>query len=174
MNKRAAICVSTVFVSLASVVLVAAPANAADTPVTVQIDGGVLSISAPVALVAATPITAGVAAQTVAIALGDVTVTDNVGGTAGWAASVVATQFTSANGTLPLTSGSYATGAVTTTGTVTVTPAPSAAVTTAATIAAGTAVSGVNTAAWNPTVTVAIPEGALAGTYASTVTHSVL
>ncbi len=36
-----------------------------------------------------------------------------------------------------------------------------------------TGVSGTNTASWNPVIAVAIPAGALAGTYSTTITHSV-
>jgi len=36
-----------------------------------------------------------------------------------------------------------------------------------------TGVSGNNTAAWNPTITVTIPANALAGTYSTTISHSV-
>lgn len=36
-----------------------------------------------------------------------------------------------------------------------------------------TNVSGINTATWNPSISVTIPANALAGTYSSTITHSV-
>jgi hypothetical protein len=174
MRKRAALSV-TLVTSLAGVVLLAAPAHAVDTPATIQINAGELSISAPVGTIASTPIDASIAAQSVAFALGDVTVSDAFGGTAGWSASVLITPFVSATGSIPVTDGTYALGAVAQTGVVTVTPTDLATLGAAdATVATGTAASGVNTAVWNPTITVPIPESALAGTYTSTVTHSVL
>jgi hypothetical protein len=36
-----------------------------------------------------------------------------------------------------------------------------------------TAVLGVNTATWNPSIAVTLPAGAQAGTYSATITHSV-
>ena len=156
------------------VALVATPAYAADTTAVIEITGGSLSISAPVGEVTATPITAGVDATTVTFPLGDVAVTDAIGGTAGWTAAVTVTDFESENSTLPIAGGSYATGVVEQTGLVTVTPSDSTTLALATTVVTGTAASGVNTAAWNPTVTVAVPAGALAGMYSSTVTHSVL
>jgi len=175
MRKRTALCV-TVVASL-GVALIATPAYAAptdDTTVTIQINGGSLAISAPDDDVAATPITAGVAAQSVAFELGDVTVTDDIGGTAGWSASVIVDDFESATSTLPIADATYTPGTVDQTGIITVTATDSATLATETTIATGTAASGVNSAAWNPTVTVVVPAGALAGTYTSTVTHSVL
>src|ERR1700722_1658551 len=71
--------------------------TAADTPVTVQVNGpagGGLSISAPSSSVLLGTATASVAAQTVTGLLGNVVVTDNRAGTVGWTATVSATNFT--------------------------------------------------------------------------------
>jgi hypothetical protein len=44
---------------------------------------------------------------------------------------------------------------------------------TAGTVQTATAVVGVNTATWNPSIAVTLPAGAQAGTYSATITHSV-
>jgi hypothetical protein len=45
--------------------------------------------------------------------------------------------------------------------------------TTPGTVQTATAVIGVNTATWNPSIGVVIPAGAVAGSYTATITHSV-
>ena len=176
MRTRAVFAVTTLFVSVAGVALVASPAYAVDTPVTVQVEGGALTISAPVAPVVAPVITAGVDAQTVEFELGTVTVGDNIGGTAGWGVSVSVADLVADEGvgTLPVAGGSYTPGVITADGIVTTTGTVSTTLATATTVATGTAASGVNSASWNPVIGLAVPAGALAGTYTSTVVHSLI
>ncbi|ONH33101.1 hypothetical protein BL253_02715 [Pseudofrankia asymbiotica] len=157
----------------------ALPASAAgfgDTTVTLELTGATLDISVPTG-----PVSLGVKAVTDSSAsgpLGLVTVTDNRSADpAAWAASVSATPFQSGAHVL---SASYDTGVVTSTGIpisqwtintpVTLTPNPQQIVTLNPTWPGG----GNNSAAWNPTITVAIPPNAIAGTYSSVVTHSVI
>ena len=160
------------------VLAIAAPATAApaSTPATVTVTGGVLSIA-----VSTDPVTLGSRSAadgegSVSGLLGQVTVTDKRGGSGEWTASVVATRFTSrASTTLRDAVVGYRPGKITTTGTVTVEAhhpsdlAPGAA----AAVVAGTDVDGVNTATWNPTVTVDIPAGVAPSAYTATFTHSV-
>lgn len=179
MRKRTAISATAVLVALVGAAATV-PAYAEDTDVTIQIEGGTLSISAPTGPITTTPITAAIAAQTVEFELGDITVSDNVGGTAGWGISVAVTPFAMdvAEGAdaveIPVTAASYDVGTITTAGTVTATAAEDIVLDGAAAVVSGTAASGVNSATWNPTISVPIPAGALTGTYTSTVTHSTL
>jgi hypothetical protein len=118
--------------------------------------------------------------QTVSNDLGNVTVTDGRGGTAGWIASAHGDTFnTSPAGskTIPVNiagKSSYTTPTATKTGTVTVTLSDLDPLSPGDTVQTATAVSGANTATWNPHISVTIPGGTQAGSYSSTVTHSVI
>jgi hypothetical protein len=116
--------------------------------------------------------------------LGTVTVNDFRGmASASWTATVTATTFVTDGATpaetIPLTQITYWSGpGTTTTGTGTFTPGqanPAAAVnlTVPRTAFSLTAGSSVNSAAWNPTLSVSVPAAAVAGTYTATITHSV-
>ena len=114
--------------------------------------------------------------------LGTVTVTDNRGiASASWTATVTGTAFVTGGATapetIPLTQVTYWSGPATATaGTGTFTPGEPAAANavdltaprTAFSLASG---SSVNSASWNPTLSVSVP--AAAGTYTATITHSV-
>lgn len=150
-------------------------ADTAGTPVTLQIGGGALSITVPTNSVALGTVTESTAAQTVSANLGAVTVTDSRGGTAGWAATASAVDFLgpqsiSVNGP---GSSSYTASAAATTGVVDVAASNLDGLYPGGIVQTGTNVAGANTATWNPTIAVVIPASALAGTYSSTVTHSV-
>ena len=67
----------------------------------------------------------------------------------------------------------YTPGTAVVVGIATVTPITLTAMTTPGTVQTATAVLGVNTATWNPSIGVPIPAGAVAGTYSATITHSV-
>lgn len=141
---------------------------------------GVLSISAPssAALPSASP------GGTTSAQLGTVTVNDQRGlTTPSWTATVTGTAFVTGGGTapetIPLRQITYSSGpAIGATGTGTFTPgqANSAAAVdltasrTAFSLAGG---SSVNSVSWNPTLSVSVPAGAVAGTYTATITHSV-
>jgi hypothetical protein len=161
----------------AAVLTFAAPAfaaTAANTPVTVTVTGGALGISAPTASVLLGTPSGSASAQTVTAPLGTVLVTDARAGIAGWVATVGSTDFT---GPTPILAGAvaYTPGAPTVGGIATVTPGAVTALSNAVTTIAqtATAVSGVNTASWIPSIAVTIPAGALAGSYGATITHSV-
>jgi uncharacterized protein with beta-barrel porin domain len=106
--------------------------------------------------------------------LGNTLVTDTRGTTVEWSASAASTTFTTAGG--PASTGvGYTAGAMTVTGDTTIASGTVTALTTdAAKVAGPTAITGNNTAQWNPTLAVALPANALAGDYAGTVTTSVL
>jgi hypothetical protein len=157
-----------------------ASSQTATKATSITIAGGLLAITAPAsaALPSAAP------AATTTAQLGTVTVTDNRGiASASWTATVTATTFVTGGGTapqtIPLTQVIYWSGPATaTSGTGTFTPGEPAAANAvnlavprvAFSLAGG---SGVNSASWNPTLSVSVPPGAVAGTYTATITHSV-
>ena len=124
------------------------------------------------------------AGGTLSAPLGSVTVLDQRGlSNASWTASVSITSFTTGGATGPETitgtNVSYWSGpATSTTGSATVTPGQANAASaqplgTVRTAFGSSIGNGFTTAAWNPTLVVAIPATAVAGTYTATVTHSV-
>jgi hypothetical protein len=151
----------------------ALPASADDTATTFSLTGGDLTLSVG-ASAALGDEDSGVAANTITGTLGVVTVTDARGGTAGWVTSAESSTFTGTG--LSVSSGvAYTNGTVTETGTNTVAAATAAAIMGAELpVATATLVSGNNTAAWNPTLDVSMPAGALAGDYEGTVTTSLV
>jgi hypothetical protein len=68
---------------------------------------------------------------------------------------------------------SYAAGTITKVGIATYTPNNRTSMTTNAAVVTATAITGDNSATWNPTITVAVPAGAVAAVYEATITHSV-
>jgi hypothetical protein len=169
---------AALFIGGASVLTFAVPAFAAtasDTPVTVEVTGGDLTISAPAQSVNLGSVVTSGNAQTVSALLGNVEVTDNRGGTSGWTATASATDFTG-----PQTISTSAFGLVvytapqaTVTGTATVTPSTESSLYPGGRVQDATDVNGSNTATWDPTIAVTIPANALAGTYSTSITHSV-
>ncbi|GLZ40745.1 WxL domain-containing protein [Actinokineospora sp. NBRC 105648] len=166
----------------AGVAFTALPANAADTTVTFTTTGGALTITAA----ATATLTGGSTAPggTVNGPLGTVTVNDARGTAAGWLASVYSTTGFTGPGSVAITNA----GVTYTPGATTATSAPGTPVVTAGTagspgasaVAALTAytyantTAGGNTISWNPTLAVAIPLTAVAGTlYTGTISHQV-
>ena len=85
------------------------------------------------------------------------------------------TAFTNAGGQLiPASAVRYAVGSIGQTGTATFTPNDPNNLTAVVPALTASAITGNNTATWNPTLTLAIPGGATLGTYTATVTHSVV
>ncbi|SDO20863.1 hypothetical protein SAMN04515671_0148 [Nakamurella panacisegetis] len=149
----------------------AVPASAGTTGATFTLAGGSLTVSQ-----AATATLDPGATGTTSItgALGAVDVTDARGSIAGWTMTAASTTFTASGGSVS-TDVTYDSGPATaSTGTVTPASNGPTSITTAQTVATGTAASGNNTASFSPTLTVTLPASALAGTYAGTVTTSVL
>lgn len=150
------------------------PANAAgsDTTVTFDVANGGLSVSAPAA---ADLGSVGAGATSVSGSLGTVTVNDQRGQlAAAWTVTVSSTSFTTGSRTpaetIPAGSVTYTPG-LRTAGNAVIVPTPGLldlplpVVTAAAT--------GNNTASWQPTLSVLLPPGTVAGEYTGTVTHSV-
>ena len=156
----------------ALVVGLALPATADDTPTTFTITGGDLTLTVG-ASATLTDEASGVDANTITGTLGAVTVTDARGGTAGWVTSAASSTFTGV-GLSVSDDVVYTNGTVTETGTNTVAAASGLSITSDQPVATATAVSGNNTASWDPTLDVSMPAGALAGDYAGTVTTSLV
>jgi large repetitive protein len=157
-----------------------APADVSCTAAVTDVVSPVLSITVPstVSLGSATP------GSTLSAQLGPVTVLDQRGlSNAHWTATVSTTSFTTGGASGPETitapNVSYWSGpATSTTGAATTTPGQTSAAAAQALSASRTAFTsasgnGFTIAAWNPTLVVTIPAGAVVGTYTATVTHSV-
>lgn len=164
----------------------ASGAQAGDTATTLTVTaGGALTIANP-ATANLGSLAAGSSLASAPVALGTVTVTDTRTGLLNnnWVASVATTDFVKSGTTtpdettsIPKASVGYAPGTVTN-----ATGSPTAAVATPTSAASLTAVTpvvsmvsvGTNGASWSPTMSFTIGDLVLAGTYAATVTHSVL
>jgi hypothetical protein len=162
-------------VLVAATALPAGAAGTGDTTAVIQLSGGTLDISVPAGPVA---LASGAVTETsVSGQLGTVTVTDTrAADPASWTASVSATPFQ--NGSHSLGTETYDTGVVTSTGIpisqFTITSPVTLSTTPQAVVALNPTSSGNNSASWNPTITVAIPAGTIAGAYSAVITHSVI
>jgi hypothetical protein len=148
----------------------ALPASADDTATTFTLTSGALSmtVASDAALTDAPSGTAGISGT-----LGTVTVTDARGGTANWTVSAASSAFTGVLGSSSSAVG-YTGGTVTRTGTISVANGGAKTLTASAvSVVAPTAVSGNNTASWNPLLAVTMPASALADDYTGTVTTSI-
>jgi hypothetical protein len=167
--------------TLLGAIALALPVSAAGTSTTFTLAGGSLSVSVPTSkdLGSVATGTASISGQ-----LGTVTVTDNRGVLLGsWSASVSSTDFTTggatSNETIDKGKGAYWSGnATATSGTATFVPGQLTSgnaqdLSVSRTAFSASAIVGNNSASWNPTVTITIPSGAVAGTYTGTITHSV-
>lgn len=157
----------------------AAPALAGpgDTTTTFALTGGSLAITVPGAATLSSSPTG--ATSTISGPLGGVAVTDARGGLMStWTASVASSAFKtgagSANETISNSVVTYAPNTAASTGTGVFTPGTGGAMTASQTAYKATGTVGNNSASWNPTISVAAPVQAVAGTYTATITHSVL
>ncbi|KJE23874.1 hypothetical protein FF36_01807 [Frankia torreyi] len=155
----------------------ALPANAAtaDTVVTLTLTGGAVNITAP----ATATLTGAIGTTPVSGPLGLVTVTDTEGTEApSWVASVSTTNFNAPVGSgiapIPVANIHYSPGTVTrVNNTGTANDANFTGEFVAVPTVTATGGPGINSASWNPTLTVDIPPTAVAGTnYTATITHS--
>lgn len=175
---RGSIVAASLVAGVVAAVASPVPASAdqsGSTPVTLSVTSGTLDITVPAGPVSLGSVSTGSTAQTVTQQLGNVTVTDNRGGTTGWVATANGTDFTGPQNISVSAPGSssYSTPAATVTGTATVTASNLNPLYPPGPVQTATNVSGNNTAVWDPTISVTIPANALAGTYSSTITHSV-
>jgi hypothetical protein len=166
------------FIGGAGALTLAAPAFAATasaTPVTLEVSGGALGISAPTGSVDLGTVLASTGGQSISAPLGVVTVTDSRAGALGWVATVGATDFIGPQSISVSTPDSvtYTPGTATVIGTANVAATNENHLYPTVPAQTATGVSGANTATWNPVITVAIPAGAQVGTYSTTITHSV-
>lgn len=148
------------------------------TPISSATPTGSLSITAPddpANLGSGTPT---VADGSISGTLGEVQVTDTreAGTAAGWVASVSSAGFTAPAGlSIPASAISYSAGDITAPGTAIYVPNEQSHLSGVATpVVTASEITGPNYATWNPTITLRIPAGTLAGEYSATITHSVL
>lgn len=145
MNLRRSLLLGSAVAAL--VVGSALPASAGPTTTTFALTGGALTLSTP-ATATLTDAPTGTAA--ISGSLGANSVSDLRGGTAGWIVTAASTAFTGPGPTTSTAIG-YTGGTVTETGTITVADGALVALTTsAASVVTATAISGNNTAAWDP------------------------
>lgn len=178
MRKRLALALS--LASAGSMVVLAAPANAAQG-VTFTLTAGSLTVSDP-----ADKSLGSVATGTASISntLGATTVTDNRGALLGtWTASVASTDFTTGGATADETIGkadvAYYSGLATaSSGTAVRLPGQATLLnaqdmSVSRTAFSATGVVGNNSTTWDPTVVVTIPSDSVVGVYSGTITHSI-
>jgi hypothetical protein len=149
--------------------------DSSPTTATFTVNTGALTITVP----ATTVLGSGAPGTTIGpTALGAVTVTDNRALLlATWTATVSSTTFVTGGGTaaetIPVSDATYVTGTATHTGVLVVTPTPTLTLSVASqTVVTGAGV-GNNSAAWNPTIAIAVPAAAVTGLYTGTISHSV-
>lgn|GEM_PF-6729107 len=154
----------------------AGPANAdsGDTAVTLDLSGGAVSISVP----PSASLSGTIGTTPISGPLGTVTVTDNQGSSSpSWTTNVEMTNFNAPSGSgfspIPVTNVTYNPGTVTrVNNTGTATPVTFTGESVAAPTVTATGGSGINSATWDPTLSVVIPPTAVATTYTATLTHS--
>jgi hypothetical protein len=162
-------------VALTGVTAMSATAATEDTPTTAAVAAGFVTITVPATL-ELTSTGPGVAATGT---VGAVTVTDATASVVGWETTISVDPFTSTAAgaaTIPVTDFTYEATTADTTGSATV-----PVIVNAGEVVGGDAVvvqtataTGNNVATWTAAVTLAVPTTAIAGTYTSTLTHTVL
>ena len=153
------------------------PASADPTAATVTVTGGVLSISVPTDAGNLGTRANSVGGGTISGPLGQVQVDDarSAAAGSGWVASAISTAFTpSAGPAIAASAVGYTAGPIVQVGTATYTANNPANLTGVAPVVTATGITGHNSAAWNPSISVAVPGGMAAGVYSATITHSVL
>jgi LPXTG-motif cell wall-anchored protein len=159
--------------------LAAAPPAAADQTAislaTITLEAGGLSITAPSDAGNLGTRSNQVGAITVSGQLGQVQVTDSRDAPAGsgWTATAISTAFTPLVGpAIGAASVGYTAGTITKVGTATYTANDPVNLTGVSPVVTATAITGDNTATWNPTIHVAVGANMAAGVYSATITHS--
>lgn len=145
-----------------------------DTTVTFTVTSGELFISVPDSV----DLGDGAAGTGISGALGTVTVTDSRALlTASWTVTASSSNFTTGAGmpaeTIPATDITYTPGAITKTGTITASGTTITMTHGSQTVVTGANGVGSNTATWDPTISIALPNSAVAGQYTGTISHSV-
>jgi hypothetical protein len=160
--------------------VIGGPASADTTgasTATVTVTGGSLAITVPADSGSLGTRMNSVGGGTIAGPLGQVQVTDarSAAAGSGWVASAISTAFTPTAGpAIAASAVSYSAGSITKVGTATYTANAAPSLTGVSPVVTATGITGDNSATWNPTITVAVPGGTVATTYAATITHSVV
>jgi hypothetical protein len=160
-------------------VTTAVPARADQTAVStasVTLVGGGLSITAPSTAGSLGTKSNNVGAVTISGQLGQVQVTDSRDAPAGsgWTATAISTAFTpNAGPAIGAGFVGYTAGTITKTGTATYTANDPTTLTGVSPVVTATAITGDNTATWNPTIRISVAANMPAGEYFGTITHSV-
>ena len=180
MNTRSRLVATAAGMLTVGIILVALPASASETPITLTVTGGALMISAPTGSVSLGSQASSGSATNVSNTLGSVQVRDARSGETGWVASVGSTAFAPALDAtaIPDSAVGYAVGNLTaSTGTATFTRGTDASLASLGSVLpvlTATDVNLDNSATWNPTINLAVPADIAAGTYIATISHSVL
>jgi hypothetical protein len=151
-------------------------ATSGGTTASFTLTGGTLSITVPVAPVSLGSMPEAVAVQVVSGSLGQVQVNDarNPAAGSGWVATVISAAFTPSAGTAIAASAvSYSAGAITKVGTATYAANNPGDLSGVVAVVTATGITGDNSATWNPTISIVVPGGAVAGVYEALITHSV-
>ncbi|MGK0274598.1 MAG: hypothetical protein ACI9N0_000976 [Ilumatobacter sp.] len=173
-------CALAVITSSTVALTVVVPASAATTgatTATVTVTGGALAISVPSDAGSLGTTVNVVGGSTISGSLGEVVVTDarSAAAGSGWVASAISTAFTpSAGPTIGAANVGYTAGTIAKVGTATYTANDPASLVGASPVVTASAITGDNSATWNPTINVAVPGGTAAGTYGATITHSLV
>ncbi|MET1036856.1 MAG: hypothetical protein ABW075_01195 [Aeromicrobium sp.] len=154
----------------------AAAGSTAVSNASVTLEGGGLSISAPGEAGNLGTQSNSVGPLVISGQLGQVQVTDSRGAPAGsgWTATAISTAFTQTAGpSIGAAAVGYVTGPITKVGTATYVANDPANLTGVSAVVTATAITGNNSATWNPTIRVAVGANMPAGVYLGTITHSV-
>jgi hypothetical protein len=151
----------------------ALPASAANTTTTVEVAGGVLTMSAPASADIVTPVSPG---DDAIFALSAISVTDTRAGILGWETTASVTDFVGLDVThiIAKVNASYDPAVTATTGAATFTAAGEVSLSAPVIVVDAADVTGNNTATWDADLTVAVPDAALADDYTAVLTHSVV
>jgi hypothetical protein len=151
-------------------------ATSGGTTASFTLTGGTLSITVPTVAVSLGSAPEAVGLQVISGPLGQVQVNDarNPAAGSGWVATVISAAFTPSAGTAIAASAvSYSAGAITKVGTATYTANNPGDLTAVVAVVTASGITGDNSATWNPTISIAVPGGAVAGVYLAVITHSV-
>lgn len=175
MRTKATFIMSTI---CALTVATAVPVVAAeDTPVSVTLTGGALSITVPTSSINLGHHVITVDEGTISGSLGEVQVLDarSAAAGSGWVASVISTALTPPSGpTIGAAEIGYTVGTITKVGTATYVANNPVALTGTVAAVTATGITGCNSATWDPTINVTVAGGMAAAVYSGTITHSVV
>ena len=168
---------ATTIVALSAMLALPASAAADATELTVTVTGGSLSISVPTNAGNLGSVEYAVDDTVISGQLGEVRVTDARGAVAGsdWVASAISTALTPPVGpTIGAAEIGYTVGSIDEHGTATYTSHNRDDLVGNLPVVTADAITGNNSATWDPTINVSVPGGTAPGVYSGTITHSVL